>query len=207
MLAWIDSTMTGKRKATDVLIELERKVDNLTKYVQSIDVNIKLVMNRLNGVGDSKPPAKTQPIVKRQEPIVQPGPTSCSTAPQTPGKAETGPTVESFIQVADNGKKQVVKPNAVETFGKKSLVHQKVVYADSKNVILAKVEIFDDNGGLMGTSQTNMTGKWNVSLKPGKYLVHICKPGTSNRPQVDQKFSMDVIASDTPIELDTLRIG
>jgi hypothetical protein len=48
------------RKATDVLLELESKIDLLLSIVRSQDLNIKVLSNKLNGFISSKP---TSPVV------------------------------------------------------------------------------------------------------------------------------------------------
>jgi hypothetical protein len=42
----------GPRKATDVLLDLESKIDILTNIIRSQDLNIKILSNKLNGIVD-----------------------------------------------------------------------------------------------------------------------------------------------------------
>jgi len=188
--------MGKERKATEVLLELEAKIDNALKYMQTIDHNVKLLHNYIIGK-TSKP----KPEIEESQNVIKAIPSD-----NEEKKTQGQPTVESFVQVSGSNVKKPVKPNATDMSSKKIMVYQKVVYDDAKYVILAKVEVFDESKNLASQTKTDMTGSWRAELRPGKYSAHILKGGTSNRPVVDKRCEFVVEQSDKPIELEILRV-
>ena len=89
---------------------------------------------------------------------------------------------------------------------KKVTVQQKIIYSNDKPVVLAKVKIFDSDKKEIKELLTNHSGKWNISLEPGSYFVHILKPELPNKPKIDKYFPIEVNDSKTSLDLDLIKV-
>lgn len=166
-----------KRKATDIILDLEQKVDNLTRYLTNVDLNIKLILNRLDGL-------KTADLSNVEaRPSQDPKP--------TPVPVEKQVTVESFAQVPGSSEKKIIK-SVVAPKQKKNTIYQRVFYPDSGKAILVNVNIFDEQGSPAGQTKTDMSGKWKILLRPGKYTVVLKKSGTQNKPPIDETYPITI---------------
>jgi hypothetical protein len=174
----------AERTASEVLLQIESRQEIILRYLKNLDMNIKLIYNRL---GISAFPSL--------EPTKQP----VSVPPKQPSNLSTNkpvhPTVsaETFIQNKGNREKKVIPSATFDMNKKKRTINQKVYYkSDAKGVLLASVEAFDSNGNSAGKTRTGMTGVWTLSLRDGSYRVHITKSGASGRPPVKEEFNLDV---------------
>ncbi|HVI41871.1 MAG TPA: hypothetical protein VM577_14570 [Anaerovoracaceae bacterium] len=225
-----------ERKASDVLLELEKKVDQILQYLKNIDFNNKLILERLNKapVESAKPIAAAPPPAPQRKmpsagPYVPPTP---PTAVAPAGKAPAGKTLMTkpvtdyeFHEVLDDGENHQIHEDLQPKLGrrdirtpmqqdKKTQVQQKIMYPDGKNVILASVEIFtlipDGKGKLekklVKQTRTNSSGKWLAALDPGKYSIHIFKTATTNKPVVEQAYEVEIPLSDAPLELEPSQV-
>lgn len=183
-----------ERKATDILLELEEKVEKLLSYVVNMDNNYKLIISRLDhlktgnvSVASSASqkqevniPLEKQPVKKIEEPI-------------------------TFINVED----AEPKPNK----SSKVRVSQVVKYPKDKgtkqnNVILASVKIYDskgvEGGNIVGDNRTDQNGRWKIDLAPGNYFVHIVKPASSQKPKIDHYFPISIDGEKSSLDLEAI---
>lgn len=215
-----------ERKASEVLLELEKKVDQILQYLKNIDFNNKLILERLNKA-PVEPAAAPKPVTsppQRKMPSVEsvssPGKTVLVSKPPVKPPAEY-----EFHEVDEEGNPQIQEELQPKTGrrdirtpikqGQKTQVQQKIIYPDGKNVILANVEIFttvlDARGKLEKTAvgkptRTNSAGKWLAALDPGRYTIRIFKGATSNKPVVEHVYEVEIPLSEAPIELEPLQV-
>lgn len=169
-----------QRKATDVLLDLEDKIDLALRRLTVLDTNVKILLNK---VSPTKNLEEVKSINNNEKSLEVP-----KEAPKI--------TVESFTQVGDKSTQKVIK-STIDSSAKKRLVHQNLIYnSDNKNVVLAKVKAYDMDQNLVGETKTNMHGKWKLSLRPGKYIIHIVKNGTRTPPRPPIDIKSDIIVKD-----------
>lgn len=204
--------MSNKRKATDVLLQMESSINTLLGYVRNQDHMIKMLLQKISllekqiTVNFDKPaPAPSQPQAKPLMPGLKSGVIlGQSGLKHVEVEAKSEEELEfPVVEVpAPQGKRRsgryVSEPNV--NSNKPIPVQQSVVYPDGKNVCLANVEIFQEDK-LVKKTRTNASGKWITSLEPGVYTVCVFKQSVANKPEVNLSFEIDVHPSDGPIEL------
>lgn len=79
------------RKASDIILSLEQKVDQMLKHISALDFNIKILSNKLNGVLEALPQGKLQ------SPMVVEAPPTPYTA-TSPLEPATVPVMQSTTQ-------------------------------------------------------------------------------------------------------------
>ncbi len=159
--------MTKERQVSQVILDLEKKIDDILGYVKSIDTNVKLVLNSVN-LNNRALPSKIGSKIATVEPV-------------------------EFAQVSGDSK----APRTVQG---------KLIYSDSKVMILAQVEIFDSSGQLVKKTKTNNAGKWIASLLPGTYNVRVAKAGNSVKPSVAGQYAVTVQPGNEPLQLESKKI-
>lgn len=184
-----------ERKATDILLDLEEKVDKLLSYVTNMDNNYKIIISRLDKI-------KSNPVSVAS--------TSASPKPaidetQKPKQLEKPENPIDFISVD--------APEVKLTPANKVRVSQVIKYPKDKgvkqtNVVLASVKVYDSNGkdggAIVAENRTDQNGRWKIDLSPGQYFVHVLKPASTQKPQIDHYFSITVDGQKSSIELDSL---
>ncbi len=176
--------MSKERSASEVLLSLEDRIENLEGLVRSIDHNVKLLLSRQNA-----------PVATPPAPVVRATAEAPSVIVPTP-KERNAPSVEAVEFVQEEQ----------ENPSKKRVVQEKLTYADGKVIILAQVEVFDINGKLADKRKTNNAGKWTSSLLPGKYTIRVAKQRTSLKPQVTGQYEIVVPPGDKPLQLESRKL-
>ncbi len=206
-----------ERTSSEVLLELEAKIDTILGYLKTIDLNNKIILSRLNKdnalAGKVVNPAvpalpvqisalpRVEAFTGALPPSINKNVTSLPIKHPSSGDSLLKDLETQFIEVQNDATKII--PQSGD--GKKIPIQQKVLYPDNKVVVLANIEIFDTNKNLIKKTKTNNVGKWNALLEPGAYVVHVFKSGTVDKPSIDRKFEISVPVIDTPIELDVLK--
>lgn len=219
------------RKASDVLIDLELKINTLLQLVRSQDINIKILSNKLNALLDSKPienismeseniTNKIQISAEDKLPIEQfPPALRRNSRPETYNSSNNDqftdykPTSDAEVIVdfkdkpIKNGFVKLDLPNE-EVNDKNDQnhmvipVHQRVVDRNGKSVFLADVDIINlDNNKSVFKTRTNGTGKWMASLNPGNYNIIIQKRESVSKEKVKIEQSLTILPDSSLIEL------
>jgi hypothetical protein len=203
------------RKATDILLDIEQKLDKLLAVSSNQDLLLKNLNNRIKSL-ESNPAVKhadksPEPTSVKQVsmPGLKPGVQLNTESPKIPieGLSEGMPEPDPDEVEQDHkpkGKRRVSRYVAGEK-NRAVPVQQRVVYGDGKNVCLAKVEIFQGDKNIKSL-KTNVSGKWTYALDPGTYKVSIYKRNTTNKPTVDMSYEVDIPESSESIQLDTIQI-
>lgn len=194
------------RKASDIIIELEAKVDVLSRHIQNIDNNIKLILNRLSQNNIIKtlslPPDSNeiQGVKRSNLPEMHP-----NVVAGHYGSEETKPEdiqpVKKVEEEKDFDFPQVDDSDSLKSSGRKVAVQQRITYSDGKNICLANVEIKNSTGGSIKKIRTNAMGKWIAVLEPGNYIVSVTKSANKTNPNVELSYPVTIPESDRPVEL------
>ncbi len=175
------------RKASDILVSLEKKIDMMNRITAGQDLNNKLMLDRLNRIcvlleGMSRLPVLMPPPVETPEPEIQ-----------------EEPAVEPIIVETDPiGFRRTARPESYPTpeefasQDKVVAVTQKITWNDGKPALLAEVEIWDSNRTLVSKSRTSTGGRWAQPLKPGHYTVTVLKRESGNRKRMEYKGEFTV---------------
>lgn len=212
-----------ERKATDVILDIEKKLDLLLEYYKTADFNQKLILSKLAALEKSILNVPVLPPIVKSSATVE-----AFTAPSfVEAKLPTSPPSRKILVATpvnnigqasfdEQGEPEVLldlKPSkrrdqrpAVSitppaSTAKTTSVQQRIAYPDGKNVILANVEIFDLSGQLVKKTKTNSAGKWSAVLAAGTFKIHISKGATSEKPAVEYKLQVEIPLSDSPLEL------
>jgi hypothetical protein len=205
------------RKATDVIIDLETKVDSLVGYIKNMDNNIKLLLGHINelkmvGVNppvvapNSSPPAVAKQAMKfeempktnifdglKEQAGIQDNSTNNS--------IEEQPDDELIEEVVHTGERRGSRV-ATQSSNKIS-VSQQIFMPDGSPMFLASVEIMDFNGMLVKQTRTNTKGRWIAPLEQGNYSVHVVKRTSDNSKEpIELQFVVEIPSSEAPLELD-----
>lgn len=163
--------MSAERKATDILIDLENKIDDLVRRVNSQDLVLKAQLIRINKLVSlienfEKP--NPEKIIKKEfsSPKLEAVSDSIIVAPKLAVAVE-----ENLIQQNKPEQQEEFKEYS-ETFN----ISQRVLDENSKVLYMAVVEVIDLNSGNKVTrTQTKANGKFILKLKPGNYRFKISK--------------------------------
>lgn len=166
--------MTEKKKATDVLLEIQDKIDLLFKLCEDSNNNIKHLRKDFNIIKITKAPIIT-PIIDKVKQIVNQKPTV------------TAPTVEPPKET-----------------NKHSMIEQTVFYkSNQRAVILGNVKIYDiETGSMVKETLIGQNGKWTALLPPGKFRVEIKKGPVGGNKGFINTLSVEVKGEGAPIILE-----
>jgi hypothetical protein len=217
------------RTATEVLISLEAKIDQLMHQHKTLDLNIKILSNKLNqllaapltpsmpsvSVGDDFSPNETFPEYP-PEPELPPGfSLPVETAPV--GFRRTS-RADTYAPAESQPKKNVPTPAIptptmhpaqekvstsvhIPSSADRMPIMQRIVDKNGKAIFMAEVEIVNNkNHNTELKTRTNGVGKWQASLAPGQYKVFLRKAGAVGKPKIEVIQDLTVDGS-TPNEL------
>lgn len=175
------------RKASDILISLEEKLNTVLKLVSVYDMNTKLILDRTN---------KIFSILEKMQLPEQPKPQ----LPQEEKKEEDIVQVQKgeTIQIEEKPfiNKRGRKSQAIKSDRKIPVIQQVVMKTENnslKDVFLADVNILDEENNLVHKCKTNTSGKWQAQLSAGKYNINIVKTDTSTKRKHDISKQIEVI--------------
>ena len=166
--------------ATELLIQnlerLEETDKKILEYVKNIDNNYKIIIQRLDKL--KKQPSNLEEETKINLPV-----------------ENNNFTFPSFIN-EDSVYKDIVVKIVQQVFYPKDKV------PNNNKVALANIKIFDKDKNLLKDKiHTDSSGKWKTELKPGEYFVHVVKPKTNNKPQIDEYFPLTLSDLESVVEL------
>jgi hypothetical protein len=255
--------MTEPKKATEVLLELESKVDALLGIVRAQNLNINVLSNKLSQLLDTLNTLPSKQEVSIPRPTVEAsgypmgtnGKTTINvlpsqiynphnlalppdlTMPETNLTLETNPkgftrnsrpeTFSPEHRFPERQKSKVEEavvqlpampsPNVSVKFkpptetlpspeltNSKIPVIQRIVDKNNKAVFLADIEVYNEMNLLESKTRTGASGKWQASLKPGKYQILVKKSQNSLKEKLEIKQEITVDGRSVPQEIETL---
>jgi hypothetical protein len=224
--------MSDERTGVDVLLSVEKQIAQLMHMQSSLDLNIKILSNKLNQVIDL---LNEVPSTAQMNPSMSP--IALATAPSTPVKMkieeEFKPPIPITTDTAPVGFRRTSRP---ETFtnahqqptkntptpafplpkmksatsiiepppsNSKQPLSQRIVDRNGASIFKADIEVMDEAGHTIWKGQTGTTGKWQTALSPGKYRLNVRKQTTQQKIAV----SADLVVNDkTPQELPPMSV-
>lgn len=220
------SSNTPARKATDVLLAIENKVDMLQKLVFNQDMLLKLVADRTNKIFSYIEELKQEYVQSQnqgtseseEDPrIINVSDEHAISESKLPNvssvrAARTSPSSGALsqpISAITNQTPKDTSPQEQEDFGsdKKVPTIQRVSDHTGKDLFMATVVISDENGKEVHKTKTNAMGKWQAILKPGKYMVKITKTDNATKKLLESNQNIIVKNSNSPITLPVVIIN
>lgn len=161
-----ETQSNATRKATEVILSVEEKLDLVIKTVSSQNHLIKLVLDRLNALVKQ---SGVNPGIVKEVPV----------EPQPPTKVEVvAPYVETSKEPVKlrRNTPSILPANEEKENISKIPVGQRVTDQNGKDLFMADVLITNlSTGETFNKIKTNAQGKWQMLLFPGKYSVLISK--------------------------------
>lgn len=221
------------RKASEIIVDLEVKVDKMLGLIQSLEYNIRLLSNKVSLLEEKLEKSNPIPKFSIEQANVKDTPTETYFSPEEYLKVDEAPTgfrrtsrPETFSNVPFMQQPQPTKkppstaeilvknqeptPPNVEVNTQKMYQNtiptiQRVVDRNGKSVFLADVEILDTNtNNLVLKTKTNGTGKWMASLPIGDFKVILKKRNPISKEKEEVVQPLHVDGSKSPLELQTL---
>lgn len=179
------------RKASEVVLSLEDRIDKMDNKLDIIDVNVKAILNKLNLAGR-----------RRFQ-----GQKSTPAQPVAVSKSVSGPIAKAPIPTQED----VVFPQIAEPPGenRKSVVEQRITYDDGRPVILASVTISDAEikTNTIAKIKTDSHGKWHTQLFGGKYIVEVVKGPTAAKRGFKIEYEIEALGDGKPLTLERKQVG
>jgi len=175
--------MTNERKATDILLSIEQKLEEVLSQLRNHDLLLKTLNNKIS----SKPFSSESLVESLVETIKE--------QKQIPG---IKPGIKLNIPEKFNG----LKSNNIS-------VEQQIQYPDGKPIAMAKVEIFKKNGmdlELVKSIKTNPVGKWMSNLSAGEYKIAVMKSAIGNKAPVKIDYDVVIMEKEGLVKLDDYKI-
>ena len=176
------------RKASDILLSIEQKLDQLLLVITANDLTMKVIANKLQNLID-----KNQNISATTIDNLLP-----TVSVLSPEKEEIDINSEFNIQEEKNpsGIRRTSRSSsdAPESFFNENKIHknvskipitQRVVDKNGKSLFLANVEFFNEKSESIEQVKTNSVGKYQAQLFPGNYKVLIKKIEPLSKTQLE----------------------
>jgi hypothetical protein len=217
-----------KRKATEILIDLEDRIKIVEKRIQNSENLLKIMLGRLNTSLPSTSQAQV-PTVQPESQVInkdnfenRPKTSKFMEAAAREGIKIDEPEPQRITEVFtarppsgepidhDDMVESPIRGNVRGQRGpkledKKCSVSQVLSHGESP-LFLANIEVLNEEGVLINQARTNTKGRWLMALAPGNYQVHVSKrfPPDSGKLSIDMMYPINIPPSDKPMELDPL---
>jgi hypothetical protein len=209
-----------QRKASDILLSVESQMSSFAKTMGVYDLNIKLVLDRVNTIYQYIEQLKTE--ANQQEPdqqIIQTTTEHVMPISDRPTPDRRMGRVEAAIQIPTVQKDPVVQvpapqarqePTIQVPQGRKTSVPdkerkvpviQQIKDNTGRDLFMADVSIADENREVVHKCKTNAMGKWQAYLKPGKYYVNTVKTDTTSKKKIEALQELIIPDSETTVNL------
>lgn len=187
--------MTDVRKASDIILALEEKVNTLIKIVSVYDMNIKLILDRVNKVSAYIDRIQAE---LDQEAAAS---TDINNATQIHVDADNNIPMSDIPinNIRTSRTEPISDPNVSDD--KKVPIIQRITDGTGKDLFMAEITVIDDNSKVILKTKTNTAGKWQAYLKPGNYTVNMIKTNAATKEKLEGKQHINVPSSNTTITL------
>jgi hypothetical protein len=183
-----------KRNASDILLELENKINNLISTVNLCNANNQFILNTVNTLRKELV-MKEHVDMKKDELYLN------ISKELIEIKKPTDMAQTTSVIAAKNMNKSMIKVNENEKSDKKIPIIQKITDEFSKDIFMADISIMDEEKNIVAKSKTNAVGKYTASLKPGKYTVRIIKTDTVSKKKFEAEQMIEIENSNAPLTL------
>lgn len=193
------------RKASDILLAIEERMNSVVKIVALHDTNIKIILDRVNKIYTyiSKLEAEYNEEHQLQEnnnaTIVNVSSENNIPIAEKPTSDRRTPRVETYTASVTPSNQE---PTSFSTDkDKKVPVTQRVTDNTGKDLFMAEVSILDNKKELVMKTKTNAAGKWQAYLKPGNYSITIIKTDTVSKKKIEGYQDISVADTNSAITL------
>lgn len=193
------------RKASDILLSLEDKVNNLTKMISVYDYNTKIILDRVNKIFAYIDALQKEDALLAQQNAQQPIQSENDLFPQYQEKEIIQTSTEHLIteETDPKGHRRTARSETytqpetkqVGSSDKKIPVIQRITDHTGKDIFMAEVSILNKNNEIVYKTKTNAVGKWQAHLKTGNYTVSIVKTDTSTKKKIEAM--QDIVVNDS----------
>jgi hypothetical protein len=222
-----------ERKATDVLLSIESKLEALLNHHRTQELNLKILSNKFNSLMENI----SSQLSDIKKPVLQPKITVEAADVAT---SKNIPISSNFHLNSDSSPIGFRRTSRPETFEEKNLqpealnkkielkfdnekekentplippklsdstiaqITQRIIDKNQKSIFLAEIEVKSEDGTTVHKTRTNSIGKWNATLPPGKYRVSASKRETSNKQKVEIFQDIEIDGSKSMMQLPDL---
>lgn len=199
--------MSEPRKASEVLLSLEEKINMLLKIMSSYDMSSKITLDRVNKMYLYIESLKNETEQENQAQHNESSTIDVSSATAIP--MSESPVIskrsmrseESLAAIQPASQDLQPTPQKRSDSERKVPVMQRVSDQTGKDMFMAEVSIFDGDNKLVLKTKTNAAGKWQAYLKPAKYSVNIVKTDTETKKRFETLQDINVPDSSSPFTL------
>ena len=192
----------SEKKISDIILDLESKIDYILESIKNIDFTNKLILSKLskNNLYVEKIDTSNQFTFNKKnesglDSVDQPNPSHVKTDIK---QADQVVFKDADEQVVFKDVDEIVETKKTRKSGKIT-VEQFVSYPDGTKAVLVNVEIFNASNSLIKKSKTNSGGKWTALLDSGKYLIKLTKAPVNGKPAIQKQFEIDVVSNEQNI--------
>lgn len=208
------------RKASDILLSIEDKMNSLIKSMSVYDLNTKLMLSRINSIyayiEQLKAEAELQPdqidqgtiqVVAQEAIPITDVPTKdrrigrVEPPVQIPQRPATPQQMQTQAQPVPVQTPQNKKVNVPVSSDRKVPVVQQLKYSTGGDVFMAEVSVANQDNELVHKTKTNAIGKWQAHLKPGKYYVSVVKTDTTTKKKIEALQELTIPNSEGTVNL------
>lgn len=189
--------MAESRNMTDLVLDLEQKVQHLSRLITNQEANIRLILDRVNTIfAQLNSPALGE--VVEQPPAPKPYEEKAKVSKFEKMKEAYGIT-DDEVEIQKSAPRRR-EPNLSESPKNKIAVSQLITDRSAKPLIMGMVEIYRDSS-MIRSVRTNQVGVWKASLEPGNYEVKFSKRNPETGVVINKKFAITIEQSNVPVEL------
>lgn len=191
-----ESVVPEPRKATELLVSMEQKLDTLTKMILNQDLLLKVITDRTNKIYSYV--NEIQKEYEKERISINPPPYTLSS-----DKEVIMTSIQDVLPLSETPAITKRTNNVIEdksfkpeesfsNSDKKIPIIQRITDQNGKDLFMAEVVLSDNNKKLLGKFKTNAAGKWQAHLKPGKYFVKVSKTNTVDKTllEMDQEINI-----------------
>jgi hypothetical protein len=211
----------SSRKATDVLLSIESKIDTVLSLYKSLSFDIKILSNKVNYIVEKQPHEKISQQIKPTDFSINNNNNNLinvkkeDVLPATDYPVGFRRTSRPETYVTDQTDTLITCSSEQDTdfkdYKSNSLlpvnVVQRIVDKNGKSLFLAEVEIISSNNpSEVIKTRTNAAGKWQAQLTPGEYKVFIRKRESVTKNKIETFQTINVDGTESLLNLDMLII-
>lgn len=212
------SKMSEKKLVSEIIVDLEKKMDQMLKMISALDLNIKIISNKLNLIktnSTSISPEKysISPTETIENNLIK----SADKMGKIPVSQTPLHTSKSNTDVVRRTNRAdaipITPPNSVETINFKDYddavvspnafipITSKVVDSKGKGIFLAEIEILEISTKKITKIRAKGDGRWETAVPIGNYELTVSKRIPGNKEKIVSKQSFVVDGSSIPLKL------
>jgi len=191
-----NDSLLKDRTVSEVILDLEKKIDTLTKLYYNSDMLLKNILNKLNSNQENKstiPQEIIKPSIKEEQ-----TPDNFFTDSDSIIEESKAPTSKRRDSRPESYKLNTPATPISNQDSERVPVMQLVKDYKNKNVFMAEVIVSDSDNNIVLKTKTNAAGKWQAYLKPDRYLVKVLKVDQSTKRQME-KTEIIIVSHDSTI--------